>query len=79
MREQCVPGPLLSFVGPGNEAREREREREGGRKRVHSHLIPRSLSWSKICRPLLLVQHHLPASSNSLEKIICMSNFPRET
>ena len=20
MREQCVPGPLLSFVGPGNEA-----------------------------------------------------------
>ena len=21
MREQCVPGPLLSFVGPGNEAR----------------------------------------------------------
>ena len=21
MREQCVPGPLLSFVGPGNEAK----------------------------------------------------------
>ena len=21
MRKQCVPGPLLSFVGPGNEAR----------------------------------------------------------
>ena len=20
MRKQCVPGPLLSFVGPGNEA-----------------------------------------------------------
>ena len=22
MRKQCVPGPLLSFVGPGNEARQ---------------------------------------------------------
>ena len=20
MRKQCIPGPLLSFVGPGNEA-----------------------------------------------------------
>ena len=22
MRKQCVPGPLLSYIGPGNEARD---------------------------------------------------------